>query len=72
MNKLPEMCNTCKQFMVAQICRDYGVSLSYEEGPYHPWVKDEQGNYTKKIEYFIKPDFSKWDGKTGINGDNYK
>ena len=66
-NKHPKICQTCQIFNIIQICRDYQIPLIYEE-PNHwaPWDKQPNGDYTKTITYLLKPDFSKWDGKTGL------
>ena len=64
--KLPEMCNTCKELMVLKICKDYKVGLAYER---HPSTMEKQpnGDYILTTSYTIRPDFSKWDGHTGID-----
>jgi len=65
---LPEMCKTCQLFNILQICRDYQIPLAYtyDQPNWDPWVKQPNGDYTKTCSYTIKPDFSKWDGKTGL------
>ena len=63
----PEMCEICKYFNILQVCHDYNIPLIIDHFDWEGHWLEDHDNFILTIRTNIRPDFSKWDGHTGVD-----